>query len=372
MYPQILILGRKVRARIWQVAFGEDGIWKDEVAALSGMTVQDGADAEILCQAEAASNEAFVDVEMRIANEEDARAIAFRLLANLAEAVGAGSGIFDHQMVGDGLDGLLWDVWKIWLDVAEAASNHLRSLLIDERAVEDDWAAVCLFCQIHQRRADEVFLESCGRLLLLEHSVPSLNLDFFFRFLGHLAKVWGLAGRLGWGSSLLFQIWAKVWMEAVPDDVFGGGEFFTRTKNQWFFREIKRWTQDATGDSVIFKRRGMHDEQHLVFLLHGRSCYQLVGECSGVLDAGRWREDQEVGFLSGIRIQDEMGKPCVFRMLLTVWLVIADEQDGLAVCGVDESQDGATRVDLGIRELLGNRYGGRQRIGCFFRLHFGW
>ena len=232
----------KVRARIRQVTFGEDGVWKDKASALSGMTVQDGADAEILHQPKTASNEPLVDVEMRIADEEDTCAIAFRFLANLAETVSTGTSILNHQVVGNDLDGLLRDAGKIRLDVAEAAPNHLRLLFIDERAVEDDWSAVCLFGQIHQRRADEVFLESCGRLLLLEHPVPSLNLDFLFRFLGHLAKVWRLTGWLGGGRSLLFQVWAKVWMETLPDDVFGGGEFFAGTKNQWFFREIKRWT----------------------------------------------------------------------------------------------------------------------------------
>ena len=56
----------KVRARIRQVTFGEDGVWKDKASALSGMTVQDGADAEILHQPKTASNEPLVDVEMRI------------------------------------------------------------------------------------------------------------------------------------------------------------------------------------------------------------------------------------------------------------------------------------------------------------------
>ena len=224
------------------------------------MTVQDSTDAKILRQAETAPNEAFVDVEMRIADEQDARAIAFRLLTNLAETVSAGSGVLNHQMVGDDLDGLLRDVWEIWLDVAKAAPNHFRPLFINERAVEDDRPPLGLLRQIHQRRADEVFLKVGRRLFLLEHPVPSLNLDFFFRFLGHLAKVWRLSERLGGGSSFLFQVWAKVWMEAVPDDVFRCGEFFTGVKNQWFFRELECRMQDAAGNAVTFTRCRMNDK----------------------------------------------------------------------------------------------------------------
>ena len=91
------------------------------------MTVQDSTDAKILRQAETAPNEAFVDVEMRIADEQDARAIAFRLLTNLAETVSAGSGVLNHQMVGDDLDGIFRDIREVWFDVTKTAADSTAS-----------------------------------------------------------------------------------------------------------------------------------------------------------------------------------------------------------------------------------------------------
>ena len=148
-----------INFRVWQVAFGKDGFWQDEAAGLSGVIVEDGVDAEIFRQPETAAQEALVDVEMRVADEQDARAVPFRLLADLAEAVGTISCVFDHQVIRDDLDGSFGDVRKEWLDVAEAAAHHLRPLLVDERAIEDDRSPVRLLGNLHERSADEVLLE---------------------------------------------------------------------------------------------------------------------------------------------------------------------------------------------------------------------